>query len=212
MFHNGNVVVDSLPTRNGKSNTATSGALYVINSAGKVIETIKGGDINGPWDMSAYDRGQLGDLFVTNVLNGTVGGNGKNVAKGTIVRVALDFSVSPPRVKQELVIASGFDEATNAAALVLGPTGVGLSTNGTLYVADTIPNRVAAIPNARLRTNPDGTGSTVSAGNFLKAPLGLAIAPNGNVQTVNGNDGEITETTPKGQQVNWIFLDTSGSP
>ncbi len=115
-------------------------------------------------------------------------------------------------MKQELVIASGFDEATNAAALVLGPTGVGLSTNGTRYVADTIPNRVAAIPNARLRTNPDGTGSTVSAGNFLKAPLGLAIAPNGNVLTVNGNDGEITETTPKGQQVNWIFLDTSGSP
>ncbi len=60
VFHNGNVVVGSLPTRNGKSNTATSGALYVINSAGKVIETIKGGDINGPWDMSAYDRGQLG--------------------------------------------------------------------------------------------------------------------------------------------------------
>ena len=40
--------------------------------------------------------GNSGDLFVTNVLNGTVGGNGKNVAKGTIVRVALDFSVSPP--------------------------------------------------------------------------------------------------------------------
>ena len=212
MFHNGDVVVGSLPTTNGKSKTATAGALYVINSAGKVIETIKGGDINGPWDMTAYDGGKSGDLFVTNVLNGTVAGNGKNVAKGTVVRVALDFSVSPPRVKQELVIASGFDEATNAAALVLGPTGVGLSTNGTLYVADTIANRVAAIPNARLRTTSDGTGSTVSTGEFLKAPLGLAIAPNGNILTVNGNDGEITETTPKGQQVNWIFLDTSGSP
>ena len=110
------------------------------------------------------------------------------------------------------MIASGFDEATNAAALVLGPTGVGLSRNGTLYVADTIANRVAAIPNARLRTTSDGTGSTVSTGEFLKAPLGLAIAPNGNILTVNGNDGEITETTPAGQQVNWIFLDSSGSP
>ena len=212
VFRNGDVVVGSLPTANGKSKTATAGALYVVNNAGKVIESINGGDINGPWDMTAYDGGTSGDLFVTNVLNGTVAGNGKDVAKGTVVRVALDFSVSPPRVKQELVIASGFDEATNAAALVLGPTGVGLAGNGTLYVADTIANRVAAIPNARLRTTSDGTGSTVSTGEFLKAPLGLAIAPNGNILTVNGNDGEITETTPSGQQVNWIFLDSSGSP
>jgi hypothetical protein len=212
VFRNGDVVVGSLPTTNGKSKTATTGALYVINSTGKVIEPIKGGDINGPWDMTAYDGGTYGDLFVTNVLNGTVAGNGKDVAKGTVVRVALDFSVSPPRVKQELIIASGFDEATNTAALVLGPTGVGLSGNGALYLADTITNRVAVIPNARLRTTSDGTGSTVSTGEFLKAPLGLAIAPNGNILTVNGNDGEIIETTPAGHQVNWIFLDSSGSP
>ncbi len=212
VFRNGDVVVGSLPTANGESKTATAGALYVVNSAGKVIETIKGGDINGPWDMTAYDGGTSGDLFVTNVLNGTVAANGKDVAKGTVVRVALDFSAAPPRVKQELIIAGGFDEATNAAALVLGPTGVGLAGNGALYVADTIADRVAAIPNARLRTTSDGTGSTVSTGEFLKAPLGLAIAPNGNILTVNGNDGEITETTPSGQQVNWIFLDSSGSP
>jgi hypothetical protein len=212
VFRNGDVIVGSLPTTNGKAQTAMAGALYVLNRAGNVIETIKGGDINGPWDMTAYDGGKSGLLFVTNVLNGTVAANGKDVAKGTVVRVALDLSVSPPRVKQELVIGSGFDEATNAAALVLGPTGVGLSTNGTLYVADTIANRVAAIPNARLRATSDGTGTTVSTGDFLKAPLGLAIAPNGNILTVDGNDGEITETTPKGQQVNWIFLDSSGSP
>ena len=96
VFRNGDVVVGSLPTTNGKSKTATAGALYVINSAGKVLEAIKGGDINGPWDMTAYDGGTSGDLFVTNVLNGTVAGNGKDVAKGTVVRVALDFSVSPP--------------------------------------------------------------------------------------------------------------------
>jgi hypothetical protein len=126
VFRNADVVVGSLPTANGNSKTATAGALYVINNGGKVIESIKGGDINGPWDMTAYDGGTSGDLFVTNVLNGTVAGNGKDVAKGTVVRVALDFSVSPPRVKQELVIASGFDEATSAAALVLGPTGRGL--------------------------------------------------------------------------------------
>ncbi len=34
-------------------------------------------------------------------------------------------------------VGSGFAEQTNAAAFVLGPTGVGLSPGGTLYVADT---------------------------------------------------------------------------
>jgi DNA-binding beta-propeller fold protein YncE len=162
--------------------------------------------------MTAYDGGGSGDLFVTNVLNGTVAANGKDVAKGTVVRVALNFSVSPPRVSQEAIIGNGFEEATNPMALVLGPTGVALAPNGTLYVADTIANRVAAIPNARLRATPAGSGRTLSTGQFLKAPLGLALAPNGDILTVNGDDGEITETTPQGQQVNWIFLDTTGSP
>lgn len=212
VFRNGDVVVGSLPTTNGMAKTATAGALYVLDSSGKVIETIRGGDINGPWDMADYDGGKSGVLFVTNVLNGTVAANGKDVAKGTVVRVELDFSVTPPRVTQEVVIGRGSEEATNAAALVLGPTGVGLSKSGTLYISDTIANRVAAIPNALVRTTSDGTGSTVSTGEFLKAPLGLAIAPNGDILTVNGNDGEITETTPGGQQVNWIYLDSSGSP
>ena len=56
VFRNGDVFVGSLPTTNGKAKTATAGAIYVISSAGKVLETIKGGDINGPWDMTASRR------------------------------------------------------------------------------------------------------------------------------------------------------------
>jgi sugar lactone lactonase YvrE len=147
---------------------------------------------------------------VTNVLNGTVAGKGKTVPEGTVVRLVLDCSVSPPSVEEQLVVGSGFDEATNAAALVLGPTGVALAADGTLYVADTMRSRIAAIPDALFRTTDDGTGTTVSAGQFLKGPLGLTMAPHGDILTVN--DGEITETTPQGQQVNWIFLDSTGSP
>ena len=46
----------------------------------------------------------------------------------------------------------------NSAALVIGPTGVGLGPNGTLYVADTLDNRIAAIPDARFRFTDDGPG------------------------------------------------------
>jgi hypothetical protein len=43
-------------------------------------------------------------------------------------------------------------------------------------------------------------------------PLGLAIAPNGDVLTVNGGNGGIVETTPAGRQIFSRFLNTTGSP
>jgi DNA-binding beta-propeller fold protein YncE len=47
---------------------------------------------------------------------------------------------------------------------------------------------------------------------IVNGPLGLAIAPNGDVLTVNSGDGNIVETTPAGRQVATKALDTSGSP
>jgi hypothetical protein len=50
---------------------------------------------------------------------------------------------------------------------VIGPTGVGLGPNGTLYVADTLGNRVAAIPAALYRGSSAGTGSTLTRNGAL---------------------------------------------
>ena len=36
------------------------------------MTTFSGHGINGPWDMTAVNLGRVADLFVTNVLNGTV--------------------------------------------------------------------------------------------------------------------------------------------
>lgn len=47
------VVVGSLPTRDGTSATAAAGCLIVLNSAGTPVETRSGGNINGPWDLTA---------------------------------------------------------------------------------------------------------------------------------------------------------------
>jgi hypothetical protein len=212
VFRNGDVVVGSLPTTNGMPATATAGALYVLNSSGEVIETIKGAPINGPWDMTAYDGGSFGVLFVTNVLNGTVAAKGKTVAKGTVVRIVLDFTASPPVVDQEFVLGKDFDEATNPTSLVLGPTGLALAPNGTLYVADTMANRIAAFPDALFAVRSAGAGATISKGGFLDAPLGLALAPNGDILSVNGANGYIVETTPSGIQNDWLYLDSTGSP
>ena len=89
---------------------------------------------------------------------------------------------------------------------------MGLNRRGTLYVADSLGNRVTAIPNAPFRHSSAGTGFVVTSGGALNTPLGLTVAPGGNVLTVNGGDGRLVETTPAGVQIAKRFLDKSGSP
>ena len=196
-LRSGFVIVGSLPAPGGSAAAARAGALTVLSARGKVVETITAGDINGPWDMTALDRGTSATLFVTNVLNGTVAAKGKVVDRGTVVRITLSIGGGIPRMSSNRVIATGFGEHTDPNALVVGPTGVGLGANGVLYVADSNGNRIAAVPHALTRTSIAVSGGvTVSSGRAINDPLGLAIAPGGNILTVNGADGRIVETAP----------------
>jgi len=206
ILRGGWVVVGSLPTNAGSPTSSKAGCLIVLNNRGQVVETFHGQGINGPWDMTAVNFGRVSELFVTNVLNGTVAANSTRldtqVDKGTVLRLLVttpDFGV--PRLLNVTKIGSGFPEELDASALVIGPTGVGLGRNGTLYVADTVNNRIAAIPNAVFRFSDDGTGRTVSEGGGINGPLGLAIAPGGDILVANSNDGNLVETTPSGNQV-----------
>jgi hypothetical protein len=199
VLRSGWVIVGSLPTQNGV--ISGPGCLIVLDQWGNVRKTITGHGIDGPWDMTALDGGHVSVLFVTNVLGGILGKH-PNPNGGTVERLVITSKpYQTPRVLSSTKIGSGFPAKTDPAALVLGPTGVGLSWNGTLYVASTVDNRIAAIPNAVYRHHSDGTGYTVSEGKHLNAPLGLAIAPNGHILTVNGGDGNMVETTPGGRQV-----------
>jgi hypothetical protein len=207
------VIVGSTPSKNGQASTSGPGCLIVLDSHGTVRETIAGHGINGPWDATALDQGSSADLFVTNVLNGTVAAGGGVVHRGTVLRLGLSVSASmPPKLTSVTTIGSGFGEQTSASAFVVGPTGVGLGRGGMLFVADSVANRITAIPAAVTRPSSAGTGRTVTSGGALSTPLGLAIAPGGDVLTVNGGNGKIVETTPAGQQVASRFLDRSGSP
>ncbi len=207
------VVVGSTPSSNGQAATAKAGCLIVLNSDGKVVKTISGHGINGPWDSALAVHGQFADLFVANVLNGTVAANGNIVTEGTVLRLSLRLHRSgPPSLAFVTQVGSGFGEETNAAAFVEGPTGLGLGRDGTLYVAETPTSQIFAIHHALTRSASHGTGSLLTSGGDLNMPLGLAIAPNGDVLTVNGGDGRIVETTPYGAQVAARFLDSTGSP
>ena len=202
------VVVGSLPTTDGTAATAQAGCLLVINNKGKVAETIAGHGINGPWDMATVSAGPLAALFVSNVLNGTVAAGGATVNHGTVERLVLALRGNkPPQLIAHTIIGSGFGQRTDPAALVVGPTGLGLNSQGTLFVADSVGNGIRAIPRALVRPGSAGTGNPVTSGGDLNTPLGLAIAPNGDVLTVNAGDGFIVETTPSGNQIAKFLLD-----
>jgi hypothetical protein len=190
--------------------------------------------------MTAVDFGRSATLFVTNVLNGTVAAKGGTVNKGTVVRIRLRIGHDsiPVPVSTE-VIATGFAERTDPNALVIGPTGVALgrsedrnaemqlrrgeardagmsSRHGhesdVLFVADTVNSRIAAVPDALQRTTPLAAGGiTVSSGGALNGPLGLAVAPGGDIVTANGGDGNLVETTPSGHQVATKTVDPAGA-
>ena len=210
VLRSGWVIVGSLPTSDGTSATAKAGCLIVLDSSGNVRETFHGRGINGPWDMTALDGGSVAELFVTNVLNGTVAAGGNVVHGGTVLRLLLVIAGDrPPKLVNVTKIGSGFAERTDPAALVVGPTGVGLGADGTLYVADTVNSRIAAIPDAVRRFGSAGDGTTINQGGALKGPLGLAIAPGGDILTVNSINGKIVETTPSGKQVAVATLDNT---
>jgi len=229
VLQTGWVIVGSLPTADGTSATAQAGCLIVLDNLGNPVETIQGSLINGPWDMASLDGEQQAALFVTNVLNGTVAANGSVVNQGTVVRVNLRVSETKmPFLESLTVVAAGFSERTDPAALVIGPTGLGLSPvcrhgedecesrsrqdEPVLYVADSLNNRVVFITDPLTRTKPSGPGMVLSSGGSLNDPLGLTVAPNGHILVVNGNDGFITEITALGAQIASKLIDNNGNP
>jgi hypothetical protein len=150
------------------------------------------------------------------------------------VRINLAVSEKQmPFLLSMTVIGAGFAERTDPNALVIGPTGVGLSPNcrhredsddsdcraglgedePVLYVADSLNNRIATITDPMTRTTPSWNGRTLTmGGSSLNDPLGLTVAPNGHIITVNGSDGFAIETTARGEQIAKKLLDNTGGP
>ncbi len=210
------VVVGSLPSGPGGSLPAANpaGCLIVLNSAGTPVETWSSPNINGPWDMTAAKTASGVALFLSNVLSRPAGTKGTPPSgQCTVVRIDVALAgASAPQMTGSTVIGSGYVWQANKAALVQGPTGVALGRNGTLYVAETLTDKVSAIPEALTRTTAvDVSSSTLSSEGSLRGPLGMTLAPDGDVVAVNGNNGDAVEITPAGRQVATVTLAHNGA-
>jgi hypothetical protein len=198
------VIVGSLPSANGLIGTAGAGCLLVLSSEGKLVSTIAGSYLDGPWDATVKDDGSTAELFVANTLIGITGNSSDttDVDKGDVVRLTMSESATAaPKVTAEATVAAGYPERPDAAAFIKGPTGLALSPSGTLYVANNLDNAVDAVPGALTRADAAGTGTVLTSGGQLANPLGLALAPDGNLLAANSTNGKIVEIAPDGKQV-----------
>jgi hypothetical protein len=217
VLKSGFVLVGNLPTTNG-TNITSNGSLLVITPQGQLLSELKHPTLlAGPWDLTvgSDDGGSQVTVFVSNVLSGTVAKIDMNIGAGGATLL----------LNSSHIIASGYAHGTDPAALVVGPTGLAYDNapdtrHDVLYVASTKDNAVFAIFHASSAVD-NGPGSTIYADSaILRGPLALALAPNGDLVTANGdaptitnstqpNPSEIIEFTPQGQFIGEMQVDPS---
>ncbi len=219
VLKSGWVIVGSAPSRDGTTNTRGDGCLIVLDSHGKVNNVLAGGDINMPWgNMAVIDEVTTATLFVSNAGFGV--GSPDNdppvVSKATVLRLQLSIADGkPPVVTRQTVIGSGFGSQADKDVFLVGPTGLALGPDGTLYVSDANGNRITAIANAATRTDSAGVGREVTKDGFLKRPLAMATTQRGHLLIMNGLNGQVVEIDPvSGQQIyaRWIDANKAQTP
>jgi hypothetical protein len=208
ILRKGFVVVGNLPSTDGTINTVGPGSLQVIDRNGHLVKTLTDATFLGsPWDLTINDEGAHAQVFVSNVL------------KGTVTRIDLKVGENDVAVQSQNEIAKGYANKGNATAFVLGPTGLAFDKRAnTLYVASTLDNAIFSVSAAGTRTSPVDKGELVfSSKEHLRGPLGLVLAPNGDLITANGDavnpdpthPSAIVEFTKRGKFVVESNIDAS---
>jgi uncharacterized protein (TIGR03118 family) len=210
----GFVLVGSTPATTAPDGTHTvgDGGLLILDSNGNQVgELTDSALLQGPWDLTIHNVDKThAQVFVSNVLSGTI--------------TRIDLTIPPggtPQVESETQIASGFATRTDPNALVVGPTGLAFDAKtGTLYVASTGDNAIYAIAHAGTTNHDEGKGRlVVQDQTHLHGPLGLVLAPNGDLIVSNGDaqnpnpnqPNELVEFTPKGKFVGQFQLDSGAA-
>jgi hypothetical protein len=220
MLKSGWIIVGSAPSTDGTTRTKGDGGLLVLDPDGRLVTVWAGPNINFPWgNMATIDNGTSATLFVSMVGFDVPGpqvrdpktGYPVTVNKATVLRIDLSIPEGkPPVIVSQTIIADGFGQRADKDSYVVGPTGLVLGQDDTLYVSDALGNRIVAVPNASTRTSSAGTGREVTKGGLLRRPLAMVMAPNGNLMVTNAKNGQAVEINPAtGQQICAQWLDTN---
>jgi len=225
MLKTGWIIVGSTPSTDGTTRTKGPGALLVLDPNGQLAATWTGPKIDGPWgNIATIDRGNTAILFVSmsgfNVPGPEVrdSSTGKPiiVKQATVLRIELSIRDGrPPVITNQTIIADGLSQRADKDAFLIGPTGLALGADDTLYASDALANQIIAIPQASTRTTSAGTGRTVTKDGLLKRPLAMITAPNGHLLICNGSNGQVVEFNPAtGKQIcaQWIDADQAQQP
>jgi hypothetical protein len=201
----GFVLVGNFPSTDGTCQNSSAGSILVIDKNGNLVSTITDPMIQGPWDSALFDEFGRAKFFVSNGLNGTV------------IRLDLAVNQSGVSVKNITEIASGYTFQCDPVTFVDAPTGLVYDPRkDVLYVASTGDNAVYAVYGAAERTHDAGRGMLIyTDSKHLHGPLGLTMAPNGDLLTSNNDainsdpsqPSEIVEFTIEGKFVKQISMD-----
>ena len=225
MLKTGWVIVGSTPSTDGTTATKGDGCVLVLDPNGKLVAAWSGPTINDPWgNMAVVDNGGTATLFISMAGFGLPSpsvvdrATGLPVVKRTATVLRLELSIpdgKPPVLVSQTVVGSGFAARADLDNFLLGPTGLALGPDNTLYVTDGLDNVITAIPNATTRTESGGTGRVVTRDGLLSWPLAMAWSPEGHLLVCNGKDGRLVEVDPTaGNQIyaQWINTDQAQSP
>jgi hypothetical protein len=184
-----------------------------------------GPTINDPWgDMAVVDNGSTATLFISMAGFGIPGPDVTDpatklpvvVRKATVLRLELFIpDGKPPVLTSQTVVGDGFAQRADRDNFLLGPTGLALAPDNTLYVTDGLDNVITAIADATTRTESAGVGKLVTQGGLLAWPLAMTWSPQGHLLVCNGKDGRLVEVDPlAGKQIyaQWINNDQAQSP
>jgi hypothetical protein len=225
MLKTGWVIVGSTPSTDGTTRTKGDGALLVLDANGQFVASWTGTNINGPWgNIASIDNGTNAMLFVSMAgfdvpspwVRDPKTGYPVTVNKATVLRIELSIPEGKlPVMTSQTVIGNGFAERANKDAFLVGPTGLALGPDNTLYVSDGVGNQIVAIPDAVTRTTSAGTGRMVTKDGLLRRPLALVMAPNEHLLVCNALNGQVVEVDPvSGKQLcaQWVDADQAQTP
>jgi hypothetical protein len=199
----GFVFVGSVSTKDGTASMVSGGPLLVLDASGNVVDSISS-PLDGPWGLAIHQGFSQVQVFVSNVLNGTV------------TRLDFSFPYGTIHLDGSTQIASGYSHTLDPMAIVIGPAGLVYDQKrDTLYVAGEDEDKIFAIRDASTTTD-QGEGTVIFAdSNHLHGPMGLALAPNGHLIAANNDSikadtsqpSEIVEFTVSGKFVRQFSID-----